>query len=179
MYANATFIGARTSDLRALPIILIRCKRDEVLHCYLCMNAADVILVGSPCPSAISHVFPSGKDYVSAGIARFTVDPGQGEDVYCRERRPRRAQEVSDKCGRFGKYGRMAGPEDREKCRCARSHRVHETSRCNQVLGLLGSAISNFFFFTESELCESFEISSARKLSDGLDSFFLIYGEFL
>lgn len=55
-------------------------------HCYLCAAAvaAAVILVASPCPSAISHAFPSGKDYVSAGLARFTVDPGQGEDVYCR-----------------------------------------------------------------------------------------------
>ena len=51
------------------PIILIRCKRDEALHCYLCAAAvATVILTGSPCPSAISHAFPSGKDYVSAGL---------------------------------------------------------------------------------------------------------------
>lgn len=50
----------------------------------LFMFAAAVILAVSPCPSAISHAFPSGKDYVSKGLARFTVDPGQGEDVYCR-----------------------------------------------------------------------------------------------
>jgi len=49
-----------------LPIILIRCKRDEPLHCYLCV--AIVILTGSPCPSTISHAFPSGKDYVSTGL---------------------------------------------------------------------------------------------------------------
>lgn len=72
----------------------------------LFMFAAAVILTVSPCLSAISHAFPSGKDYVSEGLARFTVDPGQGEDVLLSQRRSGRVQEVSDKYGRFCKYGR-------------------------------------------------------------------------
>lgn len=83
---------------------------------------------------AISHVFPSGKDYDS-GFNALTVDPGQGEDVHCRVGgRDAEGKRLTSADGFASVEGSPGGQKDREKCRCARSCRIHRNAHAAESL---------------------------------------------